>query len=142
MSEVKFRKEARENFKKAFKNFDEIGHLKGMYLSKQHEAQLYDEQDSKKQHVLRMILRYRHDYFEHIKEHGSECSCSHIPRHHGEEISLLTEIVTQNKKQDISRKPKKHATNELTGFNNLKQLRSEEQTKRNSGKQNLQANLM
>ena len=88
-----------------------------------------------------MIPRYRHDYFEHIKEHGYEYS-SHIPRHHGEEISLLTEIVTQNKKQDIFRKPKKHATNELTGFNNLKQLRSEEQTKRNSGKQNLQANLM
>ena len=43
-----------------------------------------------------MAERYRRDYFEHINKYGYE-SCCHIPRHHGDEISLLTEIVNNNK---------------------------------------------
>ena len=45
MDEAKFRIKARQHFKKAFPNFKSMLHLKGMYLSKQHEALLYEEGD-------------------------------------------------------------------------------------------------
>ena len=45
MDEAKFRIKARQHFKKAYPNFKCMVHLKGMYLSKQHEALLYEEGD-------------------------------------------------------------------------------------------------
>lgn len=69
-----------------------MGHLKGMYLAKQHEAQLPEVSDDRQQRALNYANRMRRDYFEHVKKYGYE-NCCHIPRHHGEEISLLTEIV-------------------------------------------------
>ena len=42
MTITKFREEAIDFFKKAYNYFDEMMHLKGMYLSKRHEESLYE----------------------------------------------------------------------------------------------------
>ena len=79
-------------------------HLKGMYLAKQHEASLYEEVDQEsilaKNEAESLARRIRREYFEHIKHHGYD-KCSYIPRHHGDQLSLLTEIVEKNKKQAL-----------------------------------------
>lgn len=46
----------------------------------------------------------KRDYFGHVKMFGY-AHCPHIPRQHGEQISLLTEIVDQNKKYALFRVP-------------------------------------
>ena len=104
MDEDKFRVKAREHFKKAFPNFKAMLHLKGMYLAKQHEAALYEDGDLENitaQYESEALARkIRREYFDHIKHNGYD-KCSYIPRHHGDQISLLTEIVEKNKKQAL-----------------------------------------
>ena len=113
MTATKFREEAIDFFKKAYNYFDEMMHLKGMYLSKRHEESLYEvplDHDGEndvafvKKRAKKMYQMNRRDYFEHIKKYGYK-SCCYIPRHHGEEISLLTEIVEENKKQPLFKTP-------------------------------------
>ena len=71
-----------------------------MYLAKKHEAELYDvneldgedDIDIVKTRAVKNAAVLRRDYHEHVKKFGYESIC-YIPRHHGEQISLLTEIV-------------------------------------------------
>ena len=43
MTETLFRERAKQLFKSAYQAFEEKEHLKGMYLAKKHEANLYEE---------------------------------------------------------------------------------------------------
>ena len=111
MTEAKFRAKARDYFRLAYSNFDDMVHLKGMYLAKMHEAHLYEVNDNMnddsrfvKQRALKMAIRLRGDYFDHVKRYGYT-HCCHIPRQHGDQISLLTEIVEQNKKMALFKAP-------------------------------------
>ena len=45
MTTAKFRKRAIEFYKKAYHNFDEMVHLKGMYLAKRHEESHYNTEE-------------------------------------------------------------------------------------------------
>ena len=75
-----------------------MDHLFGMYLSKLHEIEtmvvdeeeepeLMQEEESEKQKLLEQLQNYGRDVgFEHSV---------YIQREHGEDISLMTEIVTQ-----------------------------------------------
>ena len=70
-----------------------------------------------------MASRLRRDYFEHVKKFGYDSIC-YIPRHHGDQISLLTEIVDQNKRSPLFRTPsrgKKRENAKPTPLN-LKQI--------------------
>jgi len=50
MTEDDFRRKARENFREAYNNFDTRAHLKGMYMAKKHEANLFEEADDDTNH--------------------------------------------------------------------------------------------
>lgn len=113
MTMQKFKERAIEHYKMAYSNFDQMVHLKGMYLAKKHEAELYEVQeyddgeddiDIVKTRAKKMASRLRRDYFEHVKKFGYDSIC-YIPRHHGDQISLLTEIVEQNKRSPLFRTP-------------------------------------
>jgi len=73
-------------------------HLKGLYLAKRHEANLLSEKgshDEAQSLAMKFAQRHCRDYSKHVKTYGF-ASCCHIPRQHGEVISLLTEIVATN----------------------------------------------
>ena len=107
MTVALFREKARGLFKLAYQSFEVKEHLKGMYLAKKHEANLFEEvteatspQDRdelafRRQSAIDATILLQRNYFAYVKRFGYE-KCSYIPRHHGEEISLLTEIVEEN----------------------------------------------
>lgn len=51
--------------------------------------------DYRRENALDTAQHLQKEYFSYVKRFGYE-KCSYIPRHHGEEISLLTEIVEEN----------------------------------------------
>ena len=101
-----------------------MAHLKGMYLAKMFEAELYEDQDDSESDVafmrsraMKMAKRLRRDYFDHINNYGYE-ACCHIPRQHGDVISLLTEIVEKNNKAVLFRTPSSHRERESSKTRN------------------------
>eukprot|EP00353_Schmidingerella_taraikaensis_P018738 CAMPEP_0185623632 /NCGR_PEP_ID=MMETSP0436-20130131/60009_1 /TAXON_ID=626734 ORGANISM="Favella taraikaensis, Strain Fe Narragansett Bay" /NCGR_SAMPLE_ID=MMETSP0436 /ASSEMBLY_ACC=CAM_ASM_000390 /LENGTH=134 /DNA_ID=CAMNT_0028265743 /DNA_START=757 /DNA_END=1157 /DNA_ORIENTATION=+ len=113
MTEAKFRNKAIEHFRKAYNNFDMMAHLKGMYLAKQQEANLYElsveetsDADYNQQRSLKMAKLCKSDYQSYVSAYGYG-HCCHVPRLHGEVISLLTEIVTDYDKAALFRIPLK-----------------------------------
>ena len=100
MTETLFRERAKQLFKSAYQAFEEKEHLKGMYLAKKHEANLYEEGTTEHNAKVREYLNLQAEYFKYIRRHGYE-KCSYIPRQHGDEISLLTEIVEENGSQSL-----------------------------------------
>jgi len=72
-TEQDFKILAREHFREAHRNFDEMVHFKGMYLAKEHEANLYDirndtmeDYDFMQQRALKMAKLLKRDYFKHV----------------------------------------------------------------------------
>lgn len=91
----------------AFKDFEKTNHLKGMYMAKQYEEDLshisLDNIDINHGSVTKKEMsaqQLRQDYFNWIKKYDYK-HCCHIPRQHGDVISLITEIVDNNKKDSI-----------------------------------------
>ena len=85
--------------------FGEVNHLFGIYLSKKHEAKLLETfGDSfpiyaQTKEKLYLEEKEAHQVFmNYISTNGTE-KCPYIERIHGEEISLLTEIVYFNNKR-------------------------------------------
>ena len=99
--------QARDYFKMAFKDFEKTNHLKGMYMAKQYEEDLsqisLNNIDINHGSVTKKEMsayQLRKDYFQWIKKYDYK-HCSHIPRQHGEVISLITEIVDHNRKDTV-----------------------------------------
>ena len=91
------------HFEEAFKGFKVHHHLKGMYLSKKNSLNQMREVDSfaeQKKKTQKEVDNLRAEYMKYWKEVGLDNSC-YIPREHGDEISLLTELVLDAKVEDI-----------------------------------------
>jgi len=75
-----------------------VNHLKGVYLSKKHMQPLAPIEA--RAAVSTEVERARHEYRKYVNEHGLSKSCS-IQREHGDEISLMTEIVLKSSDKDM-----------------------------------------
>ena len=77
----------------------------GMYLAKLHEARLItlinegsEDIDILANRTKRLALEHQAAYHRHVNKFGHSV---HIPRHHGEDISLLVEIVDKNSREHL-----------------------------------------
>lgn len=101
---------ALENFKSAYMNFKRVDHLFGMYMSKLNviNTTVFEEEDGevtpeelKTKAALQAKLKILHEKFQaYGKEVGFEHS-PYIKREHGDDISLMTEIVTKQSDQSL-----------------------------------------
>ena len=76
-----------------------------MYLAKQHAANLYDvdyidteemlQKSAKKEELDDEAKELKEDCEEYVNRYGLS-NCPHIPREHGEDTSLMVEIVEKN----------------------------------------------
>ena len=68
-----------------------------MLMSKSHESELIQQEDSEV--VKKELLECQQDCLNYLQQSGKSSSvlfeenCCHIPRQHGRDISLMTEIV-------------------------------------------------
>lgn len=87
---------AKDFYRDAYEEFKEAGHLMGKYLSKVGEKRNYcvdeDESDDELDQLQSQISELVKKVEEYQRDVGFEHSCF-IPREHGEEISLMSEIV-------------------------------------------------
>ena len=81
-------------FSSAYRAFEKVGHLAGMYLSKKHEFELLPEamHESAKEPYKQLVSECSKRYFDYCEAQNID-NCCHIPREHGPDISLMTEIV-------------------------------------------------
>lgn len=95
-TEQKGRDEARKQFKLAYKSFEAVGHLLGMYRCKNHELALLPAGHSSES-VLRQLEESERLVDDYERTEGFKNSCF-IPRDRGHDISLMSEIVFQHHK--------------------------------------------
>jgi len=77
-----------EHFENAYEYFQPYNHLKGMYLAKKHIFHMSDM----KEILVDEVKHLRDEYKKYWVDVGLIHSV-YIPREHGDEISLLTELV-------------------------------------------------
>ena len=70
----------------------QLNHIKGIQLTKQHLAELYDENSEERKNAETEAKKYKELFTNFVHENGL-MSCVHLPRMSGEDFSLLTEIV-------------------------------------------------
>ena len=114
MTEGKFQAEARDHFHKAHTHFEDVNHLKGMYIAKKHEVALLeaslagniDASDREYKRARRKLQDSKSDYQSYVADYGYQ-HCCHVPRLHGDVWSLLTEVVVNYHKKDLFREPRR-----------------------------------
>ena len=99
-----------EHYVAAYKSFKKMDHLFGLYITKKRESSLMDtyntylprgEEISKdkpksEKEKCRQKLKKWEQRWKEYKEKNGTSNCPYVERYHGDEISLLTEIVYYN----------------------------------------------
>ena len=84
-------------FDGAYRGFEKNHHLKGMHLAKKSKLNLLFLVDSRAEETLKTVMdvgKLQKSYRNYRTDVGLDNSC-YIPREHGEDVSLLTELVLQ-----------------------------------------------
>jgi len=95
-----FQEQARKYFEKAFEDFAQLGHLKGMYLAKKHLQTVLSVQEGLALKLDDQVKETRQKYRDYVYEYGLNQSCS-LQREQGDEISLLTELVIYRNNKNL-----------------------------------------
>ena len=104
----------------------------GMYLSKKHERKLSSTGSATDPETKRQASECKKVLYEYLNTHGID-HCYYIPREHGNEISLMTEIVDkQHRREDQSLFPLVKGGGSKKD-ENLADSAAEEETKDNIG---------
>ena len=103
-----------------------------MYIAKKHEVKLLeasrasntDASDSVYTRARRVLQESKSDYQRYVAEFGYK-HCCHVPRLHGDEWSLLTEVVVNYHKSNLFDEPKRAKKQDEESKKNLKRIRTD-----------------